>query len=509
LKVVTSKEMQNIERRTISGFGIPSLVLMERAGLAVAARVKERAPGMKVLVLAGTGNNGGDGLVAARELVNAGFSVKVLITGSRARLSEDCRTQFGIARKMGIPMDFGKKIPKKDLHGALLVDAVFGTGLARPVTGELARTFRGVNGSSAPVVAVDMPSGVSSDTGQVLGAALDAEATVTFGAPKRGHFLYPGAGYAGMLHVADIGFPLELFRSVPANTLEQGEMALLVPARHRYSHKGDYGHVLLLGGSPGKTGAALMAGRAALRAGAGLVTLGVPRALAESLQGRVTEEMTLPLPDTPQGGIAPEAQETVLEFLDTRGRVLALGPGMGIERETGRLVRELLLRVAAPVVLDADALNALEGKTSLLRRARAPVVLTPHPGEFSRLTGESVAQIEADRMSSALRFARKTGTYVVLKGAPTVVASPEGEVFLNTTGNPGLAKGGAGDVLTGMIAAFLAQGLPPLEAALLGVYTHGLAADLAREETTEHSMLASDVTGSVARAFKLMAEACQ
>jgi NAD(P)H-hydrate epimerase len=402
-------------------------------------------------------------------------------------LSEDCRTQFGIARKMGIPMDFGKKIPKKDLHGALLVDAVFGTGLARPVTGELARTFRGVNGSSAPVVAVDMPSGVSSDTGQVLGAALDAEATVTFGAPKRGHFLYPGAGYAGMLHVADIGFPLELFRSVPANNLEQGEMALLVPARHRYSHKGDYGHVLLLGGSPGKTGAALMAGRAALRAGAGLVTLGVPRALAESLQGRVTEEMTLPLPDTPQGGIAPEAQETVLEFLDTRGRVLALGPGMGIERETGRLVR----------------------KTSLLRRARAPVVLTPHPGEFSRLTGESVAQIEADRMSSALRFARKTGTYVVLKGAPTVVASPEGEVFLNTTGNPGLAKGGAGDVLTGMIAAFLAQGLPPLEAALLGVYTHGLAADLAREETTEHSMLASDVTGSVARAFKLMAEACQ
>jgi NAD(P)H-hydrate epimerase len=309
--------------------------------------------------------------------------------------------------------------------------------------------------------------------------------------------------------VADIGFPLELFRSVPANNLEQGEMALLVPARHRYSHKGDYGHVLLLGGSPGKTGAALMAGRAALRAGAGLVTLGVPRALAESLQGRVTEEMTLPLPDTPQGGIAPEAQETVLEFLDTRGRVLALGPGMGIERETGRLVRELLLRVAAPVVLDADALNALEGKTSLLRRARAPVVLTPHPGEFSRLTGESVAQIEADRMSSALRFARKTGTYVVLKGAPTVVASPEGEVFLNTTGNPGLAKGGAGDVLTGMIAAFLAQGLPPLEAALLGVYTHGLAADLAREETTEHSMLASDVTGSVARAFKLMAEACQ
>jgi NAD(P)H-hydrate epimerase len=219
--------------------------------------------------------------------------------------------------------------------------------------------------------------------------------------------------------------------------------------------------------------------------------------------------MTLPLPDTPQGGIAPEAQETVLEFLDRRARVLALGPGMGIEGGTGRLVRELLLRVAAPMVLDADALNALEGKTSLLRRARAPVVLTPHPGEFSRLTGESVAQIEADRISSALRFARKTGTCVVLKGVPTVVASPEGEVFLNTTGNSGLAKGGSGDVLTGIIAAFLAQGLPPLAAALLGVFTHGLAADLAREEMTEHSMLASDVTGSVSRAFRLMAEVCQ
>jgi NAD(P)H-hydrate epimerase len=509
LKVVTAKEMQNIDHRTITGYGIPSLVLMERAGLSVAAQVKERAPGRKVLVLAGTGNNGGDGLVAARELMNAGLSVKVLITGSRAGLSADCRTQFGIARKMGIPMDFGKKIPKKDLHGALLVDAVFGTGLARPVTGELARTFRLVNESRAPVVAVDMPSGVSADTGQVLGTALAAETTVTFGAPKRGHFLYPGAGYAGQLHVEDIGFPSELLRSVPVSALELGEMALLVPPRPPYSNKGDYGHVLLLGGSRGRTGAALMAGRAALRAGAGLATLGIPQSLTQSFQGRVTEEMTLPLPDTPQGGIAPEAQETVLEFLDRRARVLALGPGMGIESGTGRLVRELLLRVAAPMVLDADALNALEGKTSLLRRARAPVVLTPHPGEFSRLTGESVAQIEADRISSALRFARKTGTCVVLKGVPTVVASPEGEVFLNTTGNSGLAKGGSGDVLTGIIAAFLAQGLPPLAAALLGVFTHGLAADLAREEMTEHSMLASDVTGSVSRAFRLMAEVCQ
>jgi NAD(P)H-hydrate epimerase len=508
LKVVTSKEMQHIDRRTITGYGIPSLVLMERAGLAVAERVREIAAGKRILVLAGGGNNGGDGLVAARELVNAGFSVKALITGSRAGLSPDCRTQFGIARKMGILMEFGKKIAKKDLHGCLLVDAIFGTGLARPVSRELARTFRLVNESSAPVVAVDMPSGVSADTGEVLGTALAAETTVTFGAPKRGHLLYPGAGYAGRLHVADIGFPGELFDSVPVSALELSEMALLVPARPLYSHKGDYGHVLLLGGSWGKTGAAIMAGRAALRAGAGLVTLGIPRSLAATLQGRVTEEMTLPLPDTPQGGISPEARETVLEFLDRRARVLALGPGMGTEDETASLVRDLLLSAAATMVLDADALNALEGKTSLLRRARSPVVLTPHPGEFSRLTGESVGEIEADRISSPLRFAKKTGAYVVLKGVPTVVASPEGEVFLNTTGNPGLAKGGAGDVLTGMIAAFLAQGLPPLEAALLGVFTHGLAADLAREETTEHSLLASDVTGSIPRAFKLMAEAC-
>lgn len=500
--------MREIDRKAIEVTGIPSLVLMERAGLAVAETVKELYPGKKVVVLSGIGNNGGDGLVAARELRNSGFNVSVLVAGSRNKMSPDCRAQYAMAKNTGVPVEFRARVTQRDLHSAVVVDAVFGTGLHKPVSGPLAGTFERINKSAAPVVSVDIPSGISADTGAVLGAALRAEATVTFGAPKRGHVLYPGAEYSGRLIVEDIGFPRELFNPVRCSLLGMEDMALLVPPRPGYSHKGDYGHVLLLAGSMGKTGAALMAARACLRAGCGLITIGVPEVLAPLFQVRVTEEMTLPLPETEGGAISSGALEPVLEFLEERAEVLAVGPGLGRDADTARLVKGLVRTSTSPMVIDADGLFALHGEVNVLKRARAPVVLTPHAGEFARLTGLKVHEIESDRIESALSFANRTGAYLILKGVPTVTAGPEGGAFVNSTGGPGLAKAGAGDVLTGMVAAFLSQGLSPIEASLLGVYMHGLAGDIAACGLTEHSVLASDVIEAVPLAYKRMREAC-
>ncbi|MEJ2253531.1 MAG: NAD(P)H-hydrate dehydratase [Nitrospirota bacterium] len=506
MKVVTSSEIGEIDKKTIEHYGISAPILMERAGVAVAARVKEVLRESRILVLAGTGNNGGDGLVAARELHNAGYTVKVLITGKRNRLKENARLQHDIARKMRVPMEFRDKVTAGDLHGSLVLDAVFGTGLSKDIQGPLAEVIRAVNGSPARVVAVDIPSGVSSDTGQVLGAALHCAATVTFGAPKRGHFLHPGAGLSGELFVEDIGFPRALFEPIRTAVPSRRDVASLVPAREPYSHKGAYGHVLLVAGSRGKTGAAMMAAHAALRTGAGLVSIGVADSLLGIYEGRVTEEMTLPLEDTGRGSLARGALTGILEFLDERADVLALGPGIGRDRETAEMVRELLPRCAAPMVVDADGINALEGKAALLRKARAPVILTPHPGEFSRLTGMGVKEIESDRVEAALRFAKTSGAYIILKGVPTVVADPAGEALLNPTGNAALAKGGTGDVLTGMVAALLGQGLSPLEAAVLGVYAHGLAGEIAACEKDMRSVLATDVADAVPGVFGRLTE---
>lgn len=507
MKVVTSKEMQAIDRKTIEGYGVPGLVLMERAGLTV-ARVVREAAGHKVLVLAGSGNNGGDGLVAARDLHNSGYNVKVLFFGKRDRMSADCRAQYKMASKMGVPMEFRARLKTADIHGATVVDAIFGTGLGKDITGEVAASISLLNSTGAPVVAVDMPSGVSSDTGQVMGVAVRASATVTFGMPKRGHLLYPGADYTGKLYIEDIGFPPALTkgRNLKCELLEREEMALLAPERPGYSHKGDYGHVLLISGSRGKTGAAMMAARACMRTGAGLVTIGSSGLLADSFQAAVREEMFLPLPDTGRGALSLSALDDILDFLDRKADVLAIGPGIGTGDETRRLVIELLARCTVPMLIDADAINAFAGRAGLIRRVKAPVVLTPHPGEFSRLSGKGVEEIEMNRVDEAGSFARRTGAFIVLKGVPTVIAEPEGRTFINPTGNPGMAKAGVGDALTGMTAALMAQGLSPLAASLLGVYLHGLAGDIAASEKGQHSIVSSDIIEAIPGAFRALLE---
>lgn len=496
--------MEEIDRRTIEGCGIPGAVLMERAGLAVAKKINEMyAPG-KLIVLAGAGNNGGDGIVVGRELHNAGWNVRVMLLLKEDKLSPDCLAQYRAAKQIGVPIDFRTTIDQADLHAAIVVDALFGTGLSKDITGPLAETIDLLNASGAPVISVDIPSGVSSDNGHILGTAVRATATVTFGAPKRGHFLYPGAEYAGELFVEDIGFPEEFFNDAGCTLLDLEEMAALLPPRPRYSHKGDYGHVLVVAGSRGKTGAAFMAARACLMSGSGLVTLGVPESLMGVFQSRVTEEMCLPLPDQGNGTLSAKAAGAILGFLEEKANAFAIGPGMGLSEDTRALVRELVPKLNVPAVMDADALNALEGKADVLRSAQAPLVLTPHPGEFSRLSGKPIEEIEADRIESALYFSRDCGVSLILKGVPTVVAEPDGETFINSTGNPSMAKAGTGDVLTGMVASFLGQGLRAVDASTLGVYVHGLAGDLAASEFGLQSVLASDLIGAIPEAFKAL-----
>jgi NAD(P)H-hydrate epimerase len=513
MKVTTAQEMREIDRITIEEYGVPGLVLMERAGLAVAARVKELFPGNSVLVLCGGGNNGGDGLVAARNLFNSGFKVRAVLLAPKESFSPDCAAQYATAKKWGVPVEFRKSLSEKDLHGAVIIDAVFGAGLGRPVQGEIARLFSFINGTDTAVLAVDIPSGISSDTGEALGEALEADYTVTFGLPKRGHFLYPGAAYTGKLFVEDIGFHINLLSSdaLKVALLNRESMSGLLPSRRKNSYKGDYGHVLVVAGSQGKTGAALLTAEACLRAGAGLVTLGTPASLMAIVQARVTEAMSLPLPDTGKGVLLPEALDDILAF-SGKCDVIAIGPGIGVAEGIEMLMTGLVLKSPVPLVIDADGLNALcsalgtgQRIRETLRNARSPLILTPHPGEMARLlsdTGQGIREIERDRIGVAVSFAKDTATYLVLKGVPTVVASPEGAVFINTSGNPGMATGGSGDVLTGIIAALLGQELEPIHAAALGVYVHGLAGDIAAGRLGMLSLIASDLIAALPETFR-------
>ncbi len=510
MKIVNARQMREIDRLTIEVYGLPSLVLMERAGLSVAGRIKERyGASRRVLVFSGRGNNGGDGLVVARLLHNEGLDVRVFMTSTEG-LSGDCRRQYEVAGKMGVRIIEGRLPTRRETSGAVVVDAVIGTGLSKVVKDDTAKVIERINSSGADgVVAVDVPTGISSDTAEVMGVAVRADVTVTFGLPKVGHLMYPGAEYTGRLFVEDIGFPRTLLESddLSLELLEGGTAASFLPERRRDTHKGDYGKVLVVGGSMGKTGAALLSARSALRSGSGLVTVAVPEGVIGSVMASVLEEMTLPLPSTPAGGISREALRKVGGFLGDWADVLAVGPGLGREEETVEFLLGLLTVSPVPVVIDADGLFALStlGCRRLVRFLRGldtPAVLTPHTGEMARLVGLEVPDIRKRMIEVATEFAVETGCCLVLKGVPVVVASPDGRSFVNPTGNPGMATAGTGDVLTGMIASFVGQGLSVLEASLLGVYLHGLAGDLAAGSLTEHSLTAAAVIDALPEAFR-------
>ncbi len=503
-KVVTAKEMQNIDCITIERYGVAGTVLMERAGMAVASKINKNFPDKKILVLCGSGNNGGDGFVTARILHNQGRDVRLFLTSRPQALTGDAKINYTIACKFGVkiyPLKafFSFRVSAGSRH-ILIVDALLGTGLNKEVKPPISIVINRINRMRCPVVSIDIPSGISSDTGQIMGRAIKADHTISFGLPKRGHLLYPGAEHTGELSVKNIGFPVHLLTSdkIRVGLIEKEDVFQKMPERPRYSHKGTYGHVLLVAGSRGKTGAAFMAAKACLRTGAGLVTIGVPESLVNVFQARVTEEMILPLPDKGNGTLSKKADQLILGFTKKRASVLAIGPGISTDEEISALLRLLITKAEVPIVIDADAINAIRGRTSMLRKGKSLIILTPHPGEMAMLLSSkqltvTSKQIEQDRINTALSFSKKTKTCLVLKGVPTVIATPDGRAFINSTGNPGMATAGTGDVLAGMISAFLAQGLTHCDASILGVYIHGLLGDRMAEIKGRHSLIASDI----------------
>jgi NAD(P)H-hydrate epimerase len=442
MKVVTAAEMREIDRKTIDECGIAGIVLMERAGLAVIARIKELFGRKNIIVVCGKGNNGGDGLVIARNFHNEGWEASVVTTSKPVDLKGDALLQYKTAVACGVkiyPAETLLSRPSSILtRHSIIVDAILGTGLQKNISGRLAEVVELINRSGLPVVSVDIPTGISSDDGQVMGTAVRAAYTVTFGLPKRGHLLYPGAEYTGRLFTGNIGFPRRLLtsESLSVELLEKDAVPAMISRRNASSHKGDYGHVLMVAGSQGKTGAALMAARACLRAGAGLVTIGVPKSLASVYQSRVTEEMILGLPDRGDGTLSAKAAATMLDFLSGTADLLAIGPGIGVSADCRKLMETLIKSSRSPMVIDADGINALQGEKSILLKAKAGIILTPHPGEMVRLlqgktakgrkgTAVSVQDIEKDRIRTAIHFAKETGTHLVLKGVPTIVGTED------------------------------------------------------------------------------------
>jgi ADP-dependent NAD(P)H-hydrate dehydratase / NAD(P)H-hydrate epimerase len=504
--LVTASEMQEMDRRTIDEFGVPGRVLMENAGRGATRFFLETLPdwsGKTVAVAAGRGNNGGDGFVIARYLAQRGVKVTVYLLSTVDRVTGDAAANLALLPALGVPV---REIADADgfaarrtamAHAHIWVDAIFGTGLNSNVRGLYRDAIDFINRQGRPVLSVDLPSGLQADTGQPCGVAIQATATATFAFAKTGHMLYPGLSHTGRLEIIDIGIPPHISEAVgPAQgLLTTGDMRRVLTPRPAETHKGTNGHVLVVAGATGKTGAAALTAMSAVRAGAGLVTLAVAESLNPVLETQVLEAMTVPLPEA-GGRLTGECIETVLDLL--RGKqCLALGPGIGTAAETRELVVRLVRQCPVPMVIDADGLNCLAGQLDLLQKAHAPVILTPHPGEMARLAETTTADVQKDRIGCARQFARRHGVHLVLKGARTVVADPNGRVQINPTGNAGMATGGMGDVLTGLVAGLVAQGLSPENAACAGTFLHGAAADALALSMGPVGYAASEVMNAV------------
>jgi len=501
MKVVTSEEMAKIDILTIEHYGIPSMVLMENAAKAVVKYVLQGNP-ENVIILAGPGNNGGDGIAVGRILKNKVKNVRIFQLFSDNKLSEECMSQLEIAKKFRVSITQDYPEDKDIVNADTVIDAIFGTGLKRDIEGRLAKLIERLNSLNKFTVAVDIPSGISSDTGQILGTAVKSNITVTFGLPKRGHLIYPGRDYVGRLFIEDIGFPEELLLSedLKISTIERDFVRSLIPQRPAYSHKGRYGHVFVIAGSVGKTGAAMMTSRSALRTGSGLVTIAIPEILKGVFQSKILEEMVLPLPCTEQT-LSMEALPEIMNFINEKADVVAFGPGVGVNRDVREILKEVILKSQRPIVIDADGITLLGDIKEVLKNTTSEVILTPHPGELGRLINVSVKDIETNRIEIAQRVAEELGVVLVLKGVPTVVAEPQGKVYLNTTGNPGMATGGSGDVLTGVISSLIGQGVSPFYASVLGVYIHGLSGDIAARKKGFYGLIAGDIIDALPEAF--------
>jgi NAD(P)H-hydrate epimerase len=503
MRVLDAAQMREADRRTIDEIGIPSLVLMENAGRQVAASIEATWTDLaerRVAVLSGRGNNGGDGFVVARVLHQRGVDVSVFVVGSLSDIGGDARVNLEILGRLGLSVVEIADEQVWELHSSeiarcdLIVDAMFGTGLKTPLAGTLETIVADVNGMGIPIVSIDLPSGLSADTHEIIGDSIQATLTVTLAAPKLPHVLPPARSRVGDLVIADIGIPAEVIDGVEGTRvtlLTREATREMVSPRAVDAHKGDFGHVLIVSGSRGKTGAAHLAAMGALRSGAGLVTVATPASVLPIVAAMGAEYMTHALPETSAGAIDAAAIDVVLAL---QRDVIAVGPGLGTAPETRRFVHALVDSAGVPLVMDADALNAFaEEPGGLTGREGVDIIITPHPGEMARLAGVTTAEVQANRIEVARTFATSRRLYVVLKGHRTVIATPSGDVYVNTTGNPGMASGGTGDVLTGVIAAWFGQLLDAEAACKLGVYLHGFAGDLAEADVGEVALTASDV----------------
>ena len=525
MRILTAEEMRGVDRAAIERLGLPGLVLMENAALGVVDAIGRQYPRAEsAAIFCGPGNNGGDGLAVARQLATRGYAVEIFLalgtagkagTAGDRPLAGDAGLQLAVCRRLELTIHelaLGGDAAEAEAGLAaalaaaarhdLVIDALFGTGLARPLTGWFARLVEGLNEVPRPRVAVDIPSGLSGSSAEPPGPHLLADLTVTFAAPKVAHVFPPAADAAGELVVTDLGFPRRLVDEAAGDLhlLVGEELAGLLPPRARDSHKGDYGHLLLVAGSPGKAGAAVLAARAAVRAGAGLVTAAVPEPILQIVHLGSIESMVLALP----AGTAAAAEQVLAAAAGKSA--LAVGPGLGQDAGTVAAIRRLAVAAELPLVLDADGINAFAGRPEELAARRAPTVLTPHPGELGRLLGISTAEVQADRPAAARRVAAATGAIVVLKGSLTLIAAPRGGLYVNPTGNPGMASGGTGDVLTGILGGLVAQRLEPLDATCLAVYLHGLAGDLALARLRGPSLAAEDLIASLPAAFADLAD---
>ncbi len=514
--LVTASEMQQMDRQTIESFGIPGRVLMENAGLGATRVLLDQFDDIinkKVGVIAGRGNNGGDGFVIARYLAQKDIEVTVYLLAESAGVKGDAAANLELLSPINIPVI---EIPDQQsflthktslLHQEIWVDAILGTGLKSDVKGYFKQIIDFINSLNRPVFSVDIPSGLNSDTGQPCGTCIRAQATATFAFAKTGHFLFPGSDYTGNLEIIDIGIPDYIAKEVsPKQSLITPEIIRTVfKPRPMDAHKGNTGHVLVVSGSPGKTGAAAMTAMSAMRAGAGLVTLAIPESLNPILEAQVIEVMTSPLPETKTGILGESSFDKIMNQLSGK-KCLAIGPGLGEAAETKKLVHRIIRESNVPVVVDADGINNMAGSVDILKKTKAPVILTPHPGEMARLLDSTAGSVQKDRINCASEFAEKFNVHVVLKGVKTVIAHPDGNSFINPTGNPGMASGGMGDVLTGIIAGFVTQGYSPESATHAGVYLHGAAADTLAEKNGPFGYLATEVMKEIPAQIKLVVQ---
>jgi len=515
MKIVTAAEMREIDRVTSASFGVPSATLMENAGEAVAVFVVSRFPSVHSIgVICGKGNNGGDGFVAARKLHDAGKDVRVLLLAEPSELKGDAAEMYkqlpsAVIARTSAELDKGPA--RAVFECKLLIDAILGTGFKPPVSELYGRAIAKMNDSSAFVVAMDIPSGADADaSAQSGGTIARANAVVTFTAPRSAHVFSELT--RGLLIVVQIGSPEKAIVSKEKlNLISAADVASLIGPRVAAANKGSFGHVLVIGGSVGKAGSVAMAGMAALRTGAGLSTVATPKSVLPTVAGFHPEVMTEALEETEIGSISKRALSYGHVDAIVQGKsVIAVGPGISRHKETVDFVRTSVKKFTVPMVLDADGLNAFEGHTDELNGKHRTLVITPHPGEMARLIGLTAADVQKDRINIARKFAAEHQVMVVLKGSRTLVAAPDGQVWVNVTGNPGMATGGTGDILTGMMAGLMAQSPKTIfEAVLCAVYLHGLAGDVARESMGEHSLTATDLLRFLPEAFRRVRKAAE